>query len=341
MKKIITILSIGFVLTTFGNTLTNSNPTADFINSLTPQQETKALYELDDESKSHWHFFPGSMIARSGISLGELNQNQQDLVFEMLRYFLSESGYKKVRQIHDLEQVLYEMSGNSAMRDPGQYYVAIYGDPLKDSLWLWSFEGHHLSLNFIICDEVVSIAPQFLGASPATIKRGPRKGERALKNEEDLGFELINSMSASQKNSAIFRTRAYPEIVTFNDKEVSPLEPVGIKTGDLNADQKALLIALINEYVSVMPEEEARAKLEGLKQEELDEIRFGWAGGLKPGEPHYYRIQGKTFLIEFDNTQQGANHIHSVWRDFDGDFGRDLIRDHYKQSNHHKNGGDH
>jgi hypothetical protein len=76
--------------------------------------------------------------------------------------------------------------------------------------------------------------------------------------------------------------------------------------------------------------------MNNIRAEEFNAIRFGWAGSTKAGKPHYYRIQGKSFLVEFDNVQNGANHIHTVWRDFNGDFGRDLIKEHYEHS-HHKN----
>ncbi len=306
-----------------------------FLNALNTEQKAKTLLNFDHDSKSNWHYFPATMFERAGISLAELNEEQKDALFNLLKSSLSKSGYDKTLKIIDLENVLAELSGNSTMRDPEKYYAAFYGDPTKDKIWSWSFEGHHLSLNFTIDDKEVSIAPRFMGANPATILSGPRKGERTLSQEEDLGFELINSFNAEQKQMALLDQEAFPDIITKNDKEVDPLKPVGIRYKNLQLDQQSKLLDLIDVYLSNMPENLAKQRMENLKKEELDEITFGWAGATESGIGHYYRVQGKTFLIEFDNTQNKANHIHSVWRDFDGDFGRDLIKEHYHNSNHH------
>jgi hypothetical protein len=81
-------------------------------------------------------------------------------------------------------------------------------------------------------------------------------------------------------------------------------------------------------YASLMAEDLAAARLASIREAGLDEITFAWAGGPDRSARHYYRIQGPTFLIEYDNAQNDGNHIHSVWRDFDGDFGRDILREH-------------
>lgn len=317
--------------------LFNEEPAVKFLNSLNQDQRSQAQLPFDNLSKSTWHFIPSSMWPRKGIELTELDNHQKKLVHLLLQSSLSESGYKKTMKIIDLENVLLEITGDSIMRDSDKYSVAFYGNPEKDSLWSWSFEGHHLSLNFTILNGKTSIAPRFLGAGPATLLSGSRKGERTLDKEEDLGFELINSLSIKQRKIAIIQEKAFPGIVTENSIEVGPLYPVGIKYKELNSSQQLVFIKLLNEYLSTAPEKEANKRMEKIKNEAMNEIRFGWAGGMHPGEDHYYRIQGKSFLIEFDNSQNNANHIHTVWRDFNGDFGRDLIREHYKNSDHHKN----
>jgi hypothetical protein len=235
-----------------------------------------------------------------------------------------------------LENVLLEISGDSIMRNPDKYSVAFYGNPEKDSLWSWSFEGHHLSLNFSILNGNTSISPRFLGASPATILSGSRNNERTLHKEEDLGLDLINALSKEQKEMAIIQDKSSLSIVTKNAIEVDPLYPAGIKYEALNSSQQDVFLKLLYEYLSTVPEIEAKKRMDKIKNEEMDEVRFGWAGATNSGEGHYYRIQGKSFLIEFDNSQNNANHIHTVWRDFDGDFGRDLIKEHYMNSDHHK-----
>ncbi len=313
---------------------TNQTVVVSFLNSLSQEQRAEAQKPFNDSSRREWHFFPASMWPRAGIGLSELTPAQQEMLFEVLKVHVSETGYTKVLQIIDLEHVLAEASGNLAMRDAKKYYAAFYGNPATDALWAWSFEGHHLSLNFTIADGKVSVAPRFLGANPATIQNGKRKGERTLHKEEDLGLELINSLSEEQKQMAVFQQKAFRDIVTSNATDVEPFKPVGIQYKDLTASQQLLLLSLINEYLATMPSELALERMNNLKNEALDKIRFGWAGGMIAGEGHYYRIQGKSFLVEFDNTQNQANHIHSVWRDFDGDFGRDLIREHYENATH-------
>jgi hypothetical protein len=292
---------------------------------------------FDDMSRSTWHYLPGKMWPRAGLMLDELNEHQKVKFSGMLRSFLSKSGYDKTQHIIELEHVLVELGGDPNFRDAGAYFIAVYGNPGTDSLWAWSFEGHHLSLNFTVSNGKISTAPRFFGASPATVPEGNRKGERTLDREEDLGLELINALSDQQKEEAIFQNVPFADIVTTNATEVSPLKPVGIEAKKLNAEQKDLLKQLIKEYLGSIPDNLALERESKINDEEFDGIRFAWAGALVKGQGHYYRIQGKSFLIEYDNTQNYANHIHTVWRDFDGDFGRDLIREHYQSSAHHSN----
>ena len=335
MKKtalfIVILCSISFL----AFNLLNNNPTISFLNSLTKEQREKAQLPFDDLSRTSWHFLPGAMWPRAGVQLGELNEDQNELFLKLLRTSLSETGYGKVTKIMDLENVLLELGqGDADFRDSNKYFVTFYGNPEKDSLWAWSFEGHHLSLDFSILNNKISLAPRFMGASPATINEGKRKGQRTLANEDDLGLQLINSLSEDQKQQAIFQKTSFADIITSNASEVGPLNPVGIKMKDLNNDQQLVLVNLLKEYLATMPKTLAEQRMENLKMEDFDAIRFGWAGATVSGQPHYYRIQGKTFLVEFDNTQNNANHIHLVWRDFEGDFGRDLIKEHYQHSHH-------
>lgn len=336
MKKIIitTLLAVASIVMAFG--LLTDKPAIDFLKSLTQAQRNKTQMPFDDESRMLWHYIPSSMFPRAGIQLNELDPNQKAKLEELLRTFLSETGYNKTMKIIDLENVLLEISGDSIMRNPENYSVAFYGSPEKDSLWAFSFEGHHISLNFTIHNGKVETAPRFFGANPARIPSGPREGERTLQKEEDLGFELINSLSEKQRKIAIFQEEPFFDIVTGKSKEVEPLNPVGILYGQLNRNQQLIFLKLLDEYLSTMPAEQAEKRMNSIRDEEINELRFGWAGATVVGEGHYYRIQGKSFLIEFDNVQNNANHIHTVWRDFDGDFGRDIIREHYENSDHHK-----
>ena len=334
MKKItllaLTIaLSIGFI------SLNRNDPTISFLESLNDEQLSRLLRPFDDMSRKDWHYLPDKMWPRTGLKLGELNDNQKRAFSQMLQSFLSKPGYQKTQKIIELENILVELGGDPDFRDAGAYAIAIYGNPRTDSLWAWSFEGHHLSLNFTVSNGKLSVAPRFFGANPATIPEGNRKGDRTLHREEDLAFELINALSVQQKEEAIFQDVPFLDIVTTNATEVGPLRSVGIEANKLNAEQKYLLKQLIKEYLSSIPENIALERESKINDEEFNEIRFSWAGAVTIGQGHYYRIQGKSFLIEFDNTQNEANHIHTVWRDFDGDFGKDLIREHYLNSIHH------
>lgn len=314
--------------------VSDSNPLLDFLNALDASQLEKTQFPFEADTRETWHFFPASMWQRPGIPLSELKENQIALFHKALQGYLSRSGYEKTMQIIELENVLAALSGNTVMRDAKKYHIAVYGNPKKDKVWGWSFEGHHLSLNFSIVNDQISYTPRFFGASPAVIKSGPRKGERTLVKEEDLALQLIQELNPEQREKAIFRKDPYREIVTGRATTVSPLETVGITLSLLTKEQKMLLTELIYEYLSAMPQALAAKRMANLKKEEFDHIHFGWAGATELGKPHYYRIQGSTFLVEFDNTQGNANHIHTVWRDFDGDFGRDLIREHYQNSHH-------
>jgi hypothetical protein len=313
----------------------NNEPAIDFLNSLDADQLEKTTFHFNSNSREFWSFLPGAMLPRVGISLSELTVNQKDLAFQLLASSLSESGYEKARQIISLESVLAEIDGNPEFRDPDKYHIAFYGDPSKEAVWGWSFEGHHLSLNFSYVNGQTAIAPRFLGASPATIMSGPRKGEKTLGKEADLALEIVNSLNEEMREIAIFRSEAYMDIVSGNAMAFSALQPVGLTYDQLEESQQNLLLGLINEYLSTLPEELAQSRFEEIQANGFDDIYFGWAGDTVSGKPYYYRIQGLSFLIEFDHTFGNANHIHTVWRDFTGDFGRDLLAEHYLNAGHH------
>lgn len=313
-----------------------NDPASKFINSLSKEQTEKVVFSFNDNKREIWSFLPGAMMWRPGLKLNELSDKQKDLLFNLLRSSLSETGYNKVQQIIELENVLAELEGNDEFRNADNYFVSFYGNPNKDSLWAWSFEGHHLSLKFTNSPKGTSIVPRFMGASPATIPSGIRKGERTLDKEEGYGIQLIQSMTVKQKEKTIFQDQPYFDIVTQNSSEVSPLNPVGILIKELDKSQIEVLEKLIHEYLATLPSPLANERLNKIMNEEFDNIRFGWAGSTEINNGHYYRIQGESFLVEFDNFLNSANHIHTVWREFDGDFGRDLIKEHYQNSEHHK-----
>ncbi|HAD11570.1 MAG TPA: hypothetical protein DCF33_03935 [Saprospirales bacterium] len=260
---------------------------------------------------------------------------QKNTVDELLKSFLSDKGFSRTQDIMNNEYYLKELEPNMIHRIPENYFIAFYGTPAKDSIWGWKFSGHHIALNFTVVDNQLASTPIFYGVYPAEIKEGKNKGRRIIKDEEDLGFELINMLTAEQQSKAIFQSKSFNDIVTTNAIQVGPLDPVGILAKDLTYQQKSVLNKLIASHLSSMPSEIAEMRMKRIVSEDFNKIRFGWAGGLMAGIPHYYRIQGRTFLVEFDNTTHHANHIHIVWRDFNGDFGVDLLKEHYKNSTHH------
>lgn len=300
-----------------------------FLGALNAEQKKEATYVLTDAERENWNFVP---IERHGLPLKKMSTEQAALGIALLRTGLSHSGVAKASAIMQLEFVLKELENDkpAGRRNPTLYFVTVFGEPSGDKSWGWRFEGHHMSFNFTVVDgKHVFFAPAFMGTNPAEVRQGPRKGERVLKDEEDLGLALINSLDDGQRKIAIFAEKALTEIVTKNDKRVGPLSPAGIAAGQLKPAQREKLLALVKVYLGrARPElaEEAFAKISAAG---LDTITFAWAGGLDRTQQTYYRIQGPTFLIEFDNSQGNGNHIHSTFRDFKGDFGNDLLARHY------------
>ena len=265
-----------------------------------------------------------------------MNEEQVAKTYQMLEAYLSESGYSQMEQIIDLENYLAIKENDPFKRDPKKYYVSFYGTPHRDSVWSWSFEGHHISLNFTISKNRISFAPSFFGSNPGMVLDGPEKGKRILVQEQDLGFELIRSMDTRQLAMTVVSSATYMDILTTNRPAVEPFKNKGITYRQLNQKQKALIHKMIGLHLDRMEAPVAKKALALLERENFDEITFSWAGQKELLTPHYYRIQGKEFLIEYDCSQDNANHIHTVWRAFDGDFGKDLIREHYLSSGHHQ-----
>ena len=305
-----------------------------FLGSLKPEQAAKASFKLKDDERQNWHFIPK---ARNGLPIKEMTEDQRKLAMKLLRSGLSDHGYGKATNIMSLETILREIEGpNSRMtRDPELYYISVFGKPDAKGTWAWRAEGHHLSVNYtIVKGEYVTGTPSFFGTNPADVKSGPRKGLRALGDEEDRARELIKALSPEQREQAIFEKVALRDIVTMAEKRVKPLEQKGIAAAKLNDDQKQKLLALVKAYVERNRPELARDDLRKINEAGIEKLYFAWAGGIEKGEGHYYRVQGPTFLLEYDNTQNNNNHIHAVYRDFENDFGEDLLRKHYQETPH-------
>lgn len=327
--------AIGIVLLTSAyHRLTSSSLMAEaanrFLASLTPEQRAKASFPFAEDERKNWHFVP---IERKGLALRDMTSAQKHLATALLSAGLSQQGFFKVETIMSLEDVLRIIEhGTGPERDPEKYYISIFGTPSADGTWGYRVEGHHISQNYTVAGGHVAGAPSFFGANPAEVREGPRKGLRALGAEEDLGRAVIQSLDPEQCKTAIVNKGAYKEILTFDSRQAALKgQPSGLQASGMNAKQFDLLLALLEEYARNMPEEIAEAREAQIKKAGKD-IYFAWAGGTEKGEPHYYRVQTASFLIEYDDTQNNANHIHTVWRDFNGDFGLDLLKLHYQAS---------
>ncbi len=304
---------------------------AAFLDSLPAELKEKATFPMDDEGERvNWHFVPRE---REGVNLKDLNQDQKGKLTALLAAGLSARGHTKVDHIMDLESVLFLLEGETH-RDPDLYFTTLFGRPTPDSTWGWRFEGHHLSLNFtIVKGRFLAEAPHFWGANPAKVPVGPTKGRRTLKEEEDVARQLLLSLSEKQQEKAIIAAKAPRDIYTGAKEKVSPLPSAGVAVSELTAVQGEALNRLIEVYIGNMPGDLASKRWNQLREAGLENVVFAWAGSKELGGAHYYRVQGPTFLIEYDNIQNKANHIHAVWRDFNGDFGRDLLAEHYEK--HH------
>jgi hypothetical protein len=284
-----------------------------FFESLEPAQRDKAAYAFADEERFRWHWTTPRGFPRNGLPLREMTEAQKAAALTLLQASISSAGVDKALNIMSLQRDL----GN----DPELYYVTLFGTPGTSEPWGWRWEGHHLSRHFTVVGGEVAMTPFFLGSWPTTSEAGLR----AMPREEDAALELVNSLEGDARASAIFQQNTLTRHVTQNQARVAPLEPVGVAYGDLTSEQQGLVVEIMQTYLGALPEKIATPSYERITAAGLDEIRFGWAGSLEYRNPQYYRLQGPTFLLEFDNSRNRGTHIHSVWRDFARDFGYHLL----------------
>ena len=340
------VLAVGSTIAADRSSSAMASAATKFLDSLTPEQRQEATFAFNADERLRWHFMPTEMYPRKGLLVKQMTEPQRRLAHDLLKAGLSQRGYMTASQIMDLETVLDGIEavqrtretsprGQPLVRDPEKYFFSIFGTPSTHDTWGWRVEGHHVSLHFnVVNGSLVAAAPTFFGSNPAEVREGPKKGLRILGAEEDGARALVESLDASQREKAIFKKEAPGDIITMANVKIDPLAPEGIPMSALNANQRALLTKLIDVYTGYMAADIAADRVARLKKAGEDKIVFAWAGPMERGKKHYYRVQGPTFLIEYDNTQNDANHIHSVWRDFSGDFGQDLLRDHVKSVAH-------
>ncbi len=311
-----------------------ANAAKAFLTTLDDAQRAKVQFAFDSEERFNWHFIPR---ARKGLPIAEMNPAQREAAFALLKTGLSASGFTRAEAIRSLELVLRAMENRNS-RDPEQYFFSIFGTP-GDKSWGWRYEGHHLSQNWTVATgRAVSTSPAFFGANPAIVMDGPAKGTRALAAEADLGWALLEGLEGRSREMAIVAGAAPADIITANSRKAAMLEHTGLRASDMTSKERGLLIQLIEAHANAQQADLAAARLAAIKASGPENIRFTWIGATKnePGAAHYYRIQGPTFLIEYDNTQNKANHQHIVWRDFNGDFGEDILAKHYATDSEHR-----
>ena len=302
-----------------------------FVESLSGDQRDKTIYEYMDGERIFWYYPP---VNRHGIPLRDMDDDQRQLAYSLMETGLTDRSFDQAKLIIEHESVLgpleKEAGVTSFVRDPDLYYWTVFGDPGSDKeTWGWRVEGHHISLNFSLWgDKFISMTPFFFGANPAEVRKGPKKGLRILDQREDLGYELRNSLDKGQTSKATIYGEAPYDILTYNASRVSLPPEEGLPASKMNDTQKGILRNLVNVYVNQVRTDMAQEKLERLEEEGFDGLHWAWGGPVEEGKEHYYRIHGGNFVVEFDNRQNGANHIHSVWRDVENDFANDVLREH-------------
>ncbi len=304
-----------------------------FIDTLEPGMQAKYLFQ--DAERGNFHFFP---VSRRGVPLKQLKEGQRHLALALMSATLSHVGNQKVLTIMSLGDYLKEADKTpNVHRDSDQYHITIFGTPSANGSWSYRFEGFHLSLNVtIVRGRWISVTPSFIGAIPAIVPDGPRKGLQALEQETELGRALATSLTAEQRKVGFgkipdFLTETVGGFTTGNQRKIERSKPRGLPGKDMTVEQREILMTLVRTHVGRIRKELADQDLARIERAGTTQIHFQWAGGLKTGEPHHYLIQGPTFLIEYDNTQDGANHVHCIYRDFSNDFGDGLLEHFQKQ----------
>lgn len=305
---------------------------ADFIALTTdPEQREQLRWAFADDERTNWNFVP-IPGRRQGLSIEDMSATQRTALHTLLQRTLSTKGYLKTTGVQQLERLLGEIENRPAYRNPLLYYLTIFGDPAPGSVWGWRFEGHHLSLNFSSVAGIVDVVPAFWGANPAEVRTGPFAGLRLLSEETDMARKLMQTFTAAQKQEVIISDTAPWDIITGNDREAMLDTFEGLSYAAMTAEQQLLVKALVDVYLGNMEPALAAHQRHHIDAAGYDALYFAWAGSEAPREAHYYRLHGPTLLIEYDNTQDNANHIHTVWRDLQNDFGRDVLRRHYDEN---------
>lgn len=294
-----------------------------FLSSLDGAQRAKARYDFDSPERLNWHFIPRE---RNGVGLWDLHGAPREAADKLVATGLSAAGYDKSLEVRSLEEVLYLFEGGDEAerrqkRHPHKYYITIFGDPGETGEWGWRFEGHHLSLNYTIRDgEIVSSTPEFFGANPGLIDAGPGRRLRVLGRRESLARDILHACNEEQRKMMLISDTPPNEVRGAGEPQPVVTDAVGLPWTRMSVEQQGLLKELIGVYVAAMPAAVMKDRLDAINETGIERIRIAWWGGGELNQPHHYVIQGPTFIIEYNNTQNQANHVHSMWRNVAGDF---------------------
>jgi hypothetical protein len=325
-----------------------------FIDSLSPLQQKRALLHFDDTARIKWNNLPVGLRARAGISIGSMNNSERQLIHRILSASLSSQGYLKATGIMHLDNLInmyydslyqrkaFDEKTYQFLKDlkwsHQNYYFAIFGNPKTDNSWGYKLEGHHLSLNFTFNQKTLSVTHMFVGTDPSEMLLSEYAGWRVLGEEEDLGIKLLSTLSPEQKKMAVVSSEVPGDIITAAESGKRLVDYWGIKGSALSKEQQAILQGIIREFVFNLEYEKASAEYEKIQKAGIGNIYFGWIGEGEEIKPHYYILNGPTFIIEFDNNggpQRRANHIHAIWREKGNEYGEDVLKKHY-QADHHQ-----
>ena len=307
-----------------------SAATDQFLNSLDGKQREAAQRSLADDEAVQWHFVPGRY---AGVEMGTLDATQALLANNVLRTMLSATGFAKTMAIADLENVLHEMESKPGKpaehRDPGRYSLLVCGKPEPTGTFVVRYQGHHVSLRMAVVDGMlVAHTPHFLGTNPHVVPKAFAR-PTVLAREESLGRDLLAMFDGQERTQVIISETAPSDVLLGPGKAPSELgERRGLAWGAMSKAQQEALWRLLELHVHVLRPEVAKHELARIQAHGLAEMSFAWAGSTEPGKGHYYRIHGNHFAIEYDCTQNDANHVHVLWRDFEHDFGGDALLQH-------------
>lgn len=310
----------------------------DVLSALDAPARRRVMSPFDAPARREWHYAPR---ARPGLPLEDMSARERAQVHHLLAAALSPEGHAKVKAIMALEEVLREIENRPDYRRPLNYALAVYGEPGGQAPWGWRIEGHHVSLHFTIAPpDGIAVTPAFFGANPGEVRQGPKAGLRVLAAVEDEARAIVGGLEAEQRDTVVIAPVAPPDIITGPGRESSLRVPEGLPLAALNEARREAVMALVARYAEHLQGDLAEAQLRRISEAGVDALHLAWAGPLERGAPHYYRIHGPTTLIELDNTQNQANHVHTVWHDLADLFGEDTLRRHHLEG-HRGHTGDH